>query len=72
MEIGFVKYLKGEVAFAGAILELKGSIQYINKRTFIEIISLKKRLNTTTFALKDTSLKIVSSIKRLIWAAVDK
>ena len=42
MEISFVKYLKGDVTFADAILELKGSIQYIRKRTFIEIIFLKK------------------------------
>ena len=48
------------MTFAGAILELKGSIQYIRKRTFIEIISLIKH-NMTAFALKDTfSLKIDS------------
>ena len=47
--------------FSGAILELKGSIQYITKRIFIEIISLIKHRNITTFVLKDTlSLKIVS------------
>ena len=38
------------MTFAGAILEFKGSIQYI-KRTFIEIISLIKHHNITTFAL---------------------
>ena len=46
--------------FSGAILELKGSIQYKTKRTFIEIISLIKHRNITTFVLNDTlSLKIV-------------
>ena len=39
---------------AGAILERKGSIQYIRRRTFIEIISLIKHHNITAFLLKDT------------------
>ena len=39
---------------AGAILELKGSIQYIRRRTFIEIIYLIKHHNITAFLLKDT------------------
>ena len=42
------------MTFTGAILELKGSIQYIRKTTFIEIISLIKHLNVTTFRLKET------------------
>ena len=46
---------------AGVILEYKGSIQNIRKWKFIEIISLKKYLNFTTFVLKDTFfLEIVS------------
>ena len=55
------KYVRSNVKFSGAILELKGSIQYLKKRAFIEIISLIKHRNITTFVLKDTlSLKIVS------------
>ena len=46
------KYFRGNVTFVGAILELKGSIQDIRERTFIEIISLMKQLNITTFVLK--------------------
>ena len=54
--------------FAGAKLELKGTIQYIRKRTFIETILSIKHLNVTSFVLKDTfSLKMVSdSIELLI------
>ena len=68
MDIKFVKYLRGNVTFAGTIVELKGSIQYTRKRTFIEIISLKKHLSITTFMLKYIfSLKILSgSIQCLI------
>ena len=62
------KYFRGNATIAGAILELKGSIQYIRERTFIPIISLIKHLNITTFVLKGTfSLKMVSgSIQWLI------
>ena len=58
----------GNVTFLGAILQITGSIQYIRKITFIEIISLKKHLNLTIFVLRDTvSLNIVSgSIQYLI------
>ena len=56
MERSFVKYLRGNVKFAMAILEPKGSIQYIRKITFIETISIKKHLNVTTFVLKGTFL----------------
>ena len=49
MEIGFVKYFRGNVTVTGAILELRGS----------EIISLKR--NTSILILTDTFfLKIVS------------
>ena len=34
-----------ESMLAGAILEFKGSIQYIRKRAFIEVISKKNTLN---------------------------
>ena len=50
------KYFSGNVTFVGAILELKGSIQYIRKWTFIEIIFLIKFLNISTFVLKDLIL----------------
>ena len=68
MDVSFGKYLMGNVTFLGAILQITGSIQYIRKITFIEIISLKKHLNLTIFVLRDTvSLKIVSgSIQYLI------
>ena len=39
------------MTFAGAILELKDNIQYIRKRTFIEIISLMKHHDITTLVL---------------------
>ena len=69
------KYFRGNVTFAGAILELKGSIQYI-KMTFIEIISLMKHLNINIFVLKDTfslKVKVVSGqYIKYSWAAVDK
>ena len=60
--------LKAMLIFAEATLELKGSIQYIRKRKFIEIVSLEKHLNITTFMLKGTFfLKIMSgSIQCLI------
>ena len=54
MGVRFVKYLRGSETFAEAVLELKGSIQYITKNTFIEIISLQKQLNVTTFVLTGT------------------
>ena len=40
VEVSF-KYLRGNVTFAGLILELKCGIQCIRKRTFIEVNSLK-------------------------------
>ena len=78
MKISFVKYVKHNVIFAGAILELEGSAQYIRKRTSTEIISSKKHLNLTTVVLKVTcSLEIVSSsvqyiIQKMFLVAVDK
>ena len=39
------------MTFSGAILELKDNIQYIRKRTFIEIISLMKHHDITTLVL---------------------
>ena len=56
------------MTFAGSILELKGSIQDIRERTFIEIISFIKQLNLTTFMLKGhLSFKILTgSIQCLI------
>ena len=54
MRVNFIKYLRGNAIFARAILELKGSIHYIRKNKFIEIISLKKQLNITTLMLKGT------------------
>ena len=54
MEIRFVLIISETMTFTEAILELKGSIQYIRKTAFIEIISLIKHLNVTTFRLKDT------------------
>ena len=69
------KYFRGNATFAGAILELKGSIQYI-KMTFIEIISLMKHHNINTFVLKYTfslKVKVVSGqYIKYSWAAVDK
>ena len=68
----------GDVTFAGATLELKGSMQYIRKRTFIEIIYLIKHPDITTFVLNDTfSLKIVSGsiqclTQKIFLAAVAK
>ena len=57
------KYFRDNVTFAEVILELKGSIQYIRKRTFIKITSSIKLLNITTFVLKDTfSMKVSGSI----------
>ena len=55
------------MTFAGAILELKGSIKCIRRGTFTEIISLIKHHNIT-FVLKDIfSLEIKSgSIQWLI------
>ena len=68
VETSLVKYLRGKATLAGAFLELKGSIQYIRKRTFIEIISLIEHVSIRTFVLKHTFfLKIVSgSIQCLI------
>ena len=49
------------MSFAEVTLERKGCIQYIRKRKYIEINSLKNRLSVTTFVLKETfSLNIVS------------
>ena len=43
MEISFVKYLRGNVTIAGAIPELKASIQHKIKMAFVEVISLIKQ-----------------------------